>query len=312
MADLHNAVMLKKSCQLLVNDLNGVYVDATFGRGGHSCELLSMLGEDARLIAFDKDPDAVSYAENKMKDDRFAIKHASYKDMKSILLTDGCVLGGVNGILMDLGVSSPQLDEPERGFSFRYDAALDMRMNYTSGITAADWLYQTEEVEIANALYNYGEEKHSRRIAKEIIKYQKEVGKISTTGILVKIIDEAVGRFYQKEKNPATRTFQALRIAVNSELEDLQHCLDNVLDLLAPGGRLVVISFHSIEHRLVRQFMQKYLPGNEADDDLFLLKQSARPKFKKVAKVLVADQSEVDANIRSRSAQCRVVEKIAC
>lgn len=305
--DFHQAVMLNESCDLLLKDLNGVYIDATFGRGGHSCEILKRLGENAKLIAFDKDLDAIEFAKKEIKDSRFFVFHDSFKNMKQVLVENfgDCK---VDGVLMDLGVSSPQLDSKTRGFSYRYNAPLDMRMDLTSGVCVADWLERSSEKKIAEVLFNYGDERHSRRIARAIIDHREVNGKIIDTNTLVKVIRLAVGNFYQKDKNPATRTFQALRIEINSELSDLKIGLDISKDVLKHQGRLVVISFHSTEHRIVRKFMQRYLPGNEN----VLVSDFKEPEFKKVCKVLTASKEELLNNSRAKSAQLRVVERVIC
>ena len=305
--NFHQPVMLEESCDLLLKDINGIYIDATFGRGGHSCEILKRLGKNAKLIAFDKDLDAIEFAKKEIKDDRFFIFHDSFKNMKQVLI-DNFGDCKVDGVLMDLGVSSPQLDSKTRGFSYRYNAPLDMRMDLTSGICVADWLDKVSEKEIADVLFNYGDERHSRRIARAIIEHREVNGKIVDTDTLVEVISLAVGKFYQKDKNPATRTFQALRIEINSELSDLKIGLDVSKDVLKNKGRLVVISFHSTEHRIVRKFMQRYLPGNED----FLVSDFREPEFKKVCKVLTASKEELLNNSRAKSAQLRVVERVVC
>jgi len=302
---MHTPIMLSQVCEGLAIKKDGIYLDATFGRGGHSRAILERLGSKGQLFAYDKDPEAVTHAAS-IEDDRFNIVQKSYVDM----FEDMRILGYVNmidGILMDLGVSSPQLDNAERGFSFMRNGPLDMRMDNSKGITAKQWLQQASEEEIVDALYSYGEEKFAKRIASMIVKHLAH-DSIEDTHTLVNIIKLAVGSRYQKEKHPATRTFQALRIVVNSELDELKKTLSNLERLLAPGGRLVVISFHSLEHRIVRQFMQRYLPGNENQQDL--LHSAKRVSFKKVAKVMTASALEQKMNSRARTAQCRVVEKI--
>jgi 16S rRNA (cytosine1402-N4)-methyltransferase len=308
MSGAHQPVMLQEACDLLLTNPNGVYIDATFGRGGHSMEILSRLGKDAKLIAFDKDPEAIKFANEAIDDSRFVIFHDSFKNMRQVLSSNYGDLT-VDGVLMDLGVSSPQLDSETRGFSYRYNAPLDMRMNSLEGVSVADWLDTASEQTIADVLFNYGDERHSRVLAKAIVEYRKVNGKILDTFTLVSIINLAVSRFYQRDKNPATRTFQALRIQINSELSDLQEGLLASKELLSIKGRLVVISFHSIEHRIVRKFMQQYLPGNK---DISCELVNLEPEFKKIGKVVTASQQELLSNSRSKSAQLRAVEKIVC
>lgn len=309
---VHQPVMLNEVINGLSIQPEGVYVDATFGRGGHSRAILSALGPKGRLFAYDKDPEAVAYAESNIEDDRFEIRHDSYKAMLKDLLSAG-MQGRVNGVLMDLGLSSPQIDVAARGFSFMAPGPLDMRMNPKQPLSAKVWLAETSETEIADALYYYGEERLSRSIARAIVRHREAAGDIETTQDLVAIIKSAVGGRYQKEKHPATRTFQAIRIVVNAELEELECCLsDALIDLLAVGARLVVISFHSIEHRLVRKFMQRYLPGNETPEQQMSLAQTPVPRLKRVGRTLTPSVQELADNVRCRSAQCRIVEKLAC
>jgi 16S rRNA (cytosine1402-N4)-methyltransferase len=249
----HQPVMLEEVLDLLLNDDKGLYIDATFGRGGHSRALLDALSADARLVAIDRDPQAVATARELAASDARLQVHPGRFDCIDAVAADSD--RPVAGILMDLGVSSPQLDDPERGFSFRHDGPLDMRMDPSQGESAAQWLARAEEKEIADALFRFGEERKSRRIARAICARRQETP-ITRTGQLARLVEQVLGRG-EPGKHPATRTFQALRIQVNGELEALQAALAQAVDALAPGGRLVVISFHSLEDRLVKQLIRE-------------------------------------------------------
>jgi len=301
----HSSVMLSESIEGLNIRSDGIYVDATFGRGGHTKGMLDCLGECGRVIAFDQDIDAVDYAKSNFKDSRLTLLHANFsklvEELDSLNLT-----GEIDGILMDLGISSPQLDNADRGFSFNSDGPLDMRMNQTQGLTAAEWLKQTSESEIADVLYLYGEEKRSRIIAAKIKKYQQNKD-INSTTELANLIATVVRP--GKNKHPATRSFQAIRIVINDELKQLTSALEQSIDILAPKGRLCVISFHSIEDRIVKQFIRKHsrpketprgLPVISIDSDECLLNDLGKLKPTK---------NEVEINRRSRSAILRLAEK---
>ena len=301
----HISVLLHETVDALLAERNtGIYVDGTFGRGGHTRLLLSKLDEQARVYAFDKDPQALAVAaELEQQDPRFKIIHASFADLKQELAARG--IEQVDGVMADLGVSSPQLDQAERGFSFMQDGPLDMRMDNSQGETAAEWLLQIEEEALANIIFKYGEERYSRRIAKAI----KNAGLIETTGQLAEIVKTAHPK-WEKHKHPATRTFQAIRIAINKELEDIDIFLPQAVELLKPEGRLAVISFHSLEDRLIKQFIQK--ESSLAEDTGWGLPQVQQDtrRLKKIARIR-ASEEEVKANPRSRSAWLRVAEKLA-
>jgi 16S rRNA (cytosine1402-N4)-methyltransferase len=297
--------MFSESIEGLNIRSDGIYVDATFGRGGHTKGMLDCLGESGRVIAFDQDIDAVDYAKSNFKDSRLSLLHANFSKLVDEL--DSLNLAGeIDGILMDLGISSPQLDNADRGFSFNSDGPLDMRMNQTQGLTAAEWLKQTSESDIADALYLYGEEKRSRIIAAKIKKYQQNKD-INSTTELANLIATVVRP--GKNKHPATRSFQAIRIVINDELKQLTSALEQSIDILAPKGRLCVISFHSIEDRIVKQFIRKHsrpketprgLPVISIDSDECLLNDLGKLKPTK---------NEVEINRRSRSAILRLAEK---
>ncbi|AYA03031.1 16S rRNA (cytosine(1402)-N(4))-methyltransferase RsmH [Acinetobacter sp. WCHAc010034] len=301
----HISVLLHETVDALLAGRNtGIYVDGTFGRGGHTRLLLSKLDASARVYAFDKDPQALETAAALAQEDpRFSIIHASFADLKQELQARG--IESVDGVMADLGVSSPQLDQAERGFSFMNDGPLDMRMDNSQGQTAAEWLLKIEEEALANYIYQYGEERYSRRIAKAI----KNAGYIETTGKLAEIVKVAHPK-WEKNKHAATRTFQAIRIAINKELEDIEIFLPQAVDVLKPEGTLAVISFHSLEDRLIKQFIQK--ESTLAEDTGWGLPQKREDtrRLKKIARIRASD-AEVKANPRSRSAWLRVAERLA-
>ncbi|MCU4305882.1 16S rRNA (cytosine(1402)-N(4))-methyltransferase RsmH [Acinetobacter ursingii] len=300
----HISVLLHETVDALLAERDtGIYVDGTFGRGGHTRALLEKLDANARVYAFDKDPQALAVAhELAQRDSRFQIIHASFADLQAELNRIG--ITQVDGIMADLGVSSPQLDQAERGFSFMQDGPLDMRMDNSQGQTAAKWLLDIKEEDLANIIYQYGEERYSRRLAKAI----KQAGYIETTGQLAELVKTAHPK-WEKHKHPATRTFQAIRIAINKELEDIEIFLPQAVELLKPQGRLAVISFHSLEDRLIKQFIQK--ESTLAEDTGWGLpqKQVDTRRLKKIAR-LRASEEEVKSNPRSRSAWLRVAERL--
>ena len=254
----HTTVLLHETVEGCMTDPDGIYVDGTFGRGGHSRLLLQQLSEKGRLIGFDKDPLAIaSGKELESEDSRFRIVQSSFADMPQELKALG--IDHVTGILLDLGVSSPQLDDAERGFSFMKDGPLDMRMNPDEGLSAAEWVAQTPEAEIARVFYEYGEERFGRRMAKALVRerQEREITRTSELAEIIKVANPA----WEKHKHPATRAFQAIRIAVNNELGDLEKVLAESVDLLAPKGRLAVISFHSLEDRMVKRFIRAQEKG---------------------------------------------------
>ncbi|PCJ40658.1 MAG: 16S rRNA (cytosine(1402)-N(4))-methyltransferase [SAR86 cluster bacterium] len=305
----HQSVLLEQAVVALVTDKNGFYVDGTFGRGGHSRRILKDLSEQGRLLVIDKDPEAIALAQElALEDKRVSVYHGSFDALQKVM-HDLDVMGQVTGVLLDLGVSSPQLDDAQRGFSFNKDGPLDMRMNTASGTTAEAWLAQVDEKALADVLYQFGEERYSRRIARAICKYRLQDA-ISSTLQLAEIIKQAHPK-WERHKHPATRSFQAIRIVINNELGDLQNALAVMLDALAIGGRLVVISFHSLEDRIVKQFIQKEIKGGDFPVDLPITQDQLNPRLKAIGKAVKAGDEEVNENIRSRSAIMRIAEKIA-
>lgn len=299
----HISVLLHETVDAVLGQkTTGIFVDATFGRGGHSRELLSRLDADARLIAFDKDPQALATAaELALEDSRFQIVHASFADLATQLKQLG--IASVDGIMADLGVSSPQLDQAERGFSFMHDGPLDMRMDNSQGQTAAQWLLSMDETDLANVIFKYGEERYSRRIARAI----KQAGLIETTAQLAEIVKVAHPK-WEKHKHPATRTFQAIRIAINKELDDVETFLPQAVAMLKPHGRLAVISFHSLEDRLIKQFIQKESTLPEQEWGMPQAQKDTRT-LRKIARI-APSTAEVKENPRSRSAWLRVAERL--
>lgn len=291
---------------------DGVYIDATFGRGGHSREILKRLGPQGKLHAFDKDPDAIkSVSTDLVQDQRFEIFKGSFT-MLTQHVKQHDLQGQIAGILFDFGVSSPQLDDAGRGFSFRFDAPLDMRMNPEEGLSVAEWLNKADEADIANVIYEYGEERASRRIAKAIINARIE-SPIETTIQLAELVRQAVpfkkSRHKVKEIHPATKTFQALRIFINRELEDIKDVLPQAVDALCPGGRLAAISFHSLEDRIVKRFIRDESSPTEYPAELPIMPDASNIKLKQIGKKFRASEKEVIENPRARSAVLRVAER---
>jgi 16S rRNA (cytosine1402-N4)-methyltransferase len=305
--DQHIPVLLKEAVENLITSPGGIYVDATFGRGSHSREILSHLDATGRLIAFDKDLEAVAFAKQTIHDPRFSIHHASFASLKSVL-KDMNAWEKVNGILFDLGVSSPQLDNPERGFSFVREGKLDMRMDTSHGKSAMEWLADIGEEELANVLWQYGEEKFSRRIARAIVLSRAEKP-ITTTAELSAVITRAIPFKKPQDKHVATRSFQAIRIVVNQELADLEKALPQAFDALSAGGRLAVISFHSLEDRIVKQFIRQHEKGIELPHGLPVKGSHHEAKLKAVGKPVKAGLKELNLNPRARSAIMRIAEK---
>lgn len=284
----------------------GHYLDATFGRGGHADEILQRIG-DGRLLLMDKDPGAIKLAAERYENDaRVSVFHGSFANIGDFVRQQG-LLGTIDGILLDLGVSSPQLDDPSRGFSFRMDGPLDMRMNPDAGISAAAWIATVGERELSQVLRDFGEERFARRIARAIIKSREEEP-ILRTAQLASIVAHA-NPAWEKDKDPATRTFQAIRIFINSELADIKLCLNQILDVLAPKGRLVVISFHSLEDRIVKRFMRAQARGDNFPPDLPIRAENLNPRLKLIGKALRPSDDEIGRNPRARSAVMRVAEK---
>ncbi|MFM0039986.1 16S rRNA (cytosine(1402)-N(4))-methyltransferase RsmH [Paraburkholderia strydomiana] len=306
----HRTVLLDEAVDALVTRADGVYVDGTFGRGGHSRLVLERLSESGRLIAFDKDPLAIATAQ-RIADPRFGIVHESFASLRTAIAERG--VGRVSGVLLDLGISSPQIDDPERGFSFRADGPLDMRMDPTRGESAADWLARATVQELTEVIRDYGEERFAFQIAKALVARRAEsdrLGPLVSTGELAQIVANVV-KTREKGKDPATRTFQAIRIHINQELAELQVVLEAALSLLEQGGRLVVISFHSLEDRIVKRFMQAHASAPAVDRRLPIRAVDLpSPPLKIIGRVFASD-AEVAANPRARSAVMRVAERIA-
>ena len=303
----HTTVLLTEAVQALVTQPDGIYVDGTFGRGGHARALLALLGPGGRLVAFDKDPEAIAAAAS-IQDPRFVIRHASFAEMATQLAALG--IRQVQGVLLDLGVSSPQIDNPERGFSFRHDAALDMRMDTTRGETAADFLQRADQRQIEEVIREHGEERFAAQIAKALVARRENGAPVRRTGELSALVARAV-KTREPGQDPATRTFQALRIHVNAELEALEQGLTAALALLAPEGRLVVIAFHSLEDRIVKTFMRAQSSTDDLPKGLPLrADQLPKPKLRLVGKPCKPSAAEIAANPRARSAVMRVAEKL--
>jgi 16S rRNA (cytosine1402-N4)-methyltransferase len=302
----HRSVLLDEAVDYLINDSAGRYVDATFGRGGHSRLILGQLDAQGSLLGIDKDPEAIQVAkELAAEDGRFSWYHGSFSELRQAL--DSQQWPAVQGVLMDLGVSSPQLDDAARGFSFMRNGPLDMRMNPQQGQSAAQWLATADERDIADVIWRYGEERFSRRIARLVVARRQEEA-IETTRQLAELVAEAVPK-KEKHKHPATRTFQAIRIFINRELEDLEVGLAAAVERLAPGGRLVVISFHSLEDRLVKRFMRDLARGPKIPKGVPVTADQERSEFCLVGKASKANEQEITENVRARSAVMRVLER---
>ncbi|MCB1801024.1 MAG: 16S rRNA (cytosine(1402)-N(4))-methyltransferase RsmH [Gammaproteobacteria bacterium] len=301
--------MLDEAVQALAIRPDGIYIDGTFGRGGHSQRILDALGDEGRLLAFDKDDAAVAVAQSRFADDpRFTIVHGSFTQIAAEVERLG-LLKRIDGLLLDLGVSSPQLDDPERGFSFLNDGPLDMRMDRTRGQSAAEWLAVADEQDIVAVLREYGEERFARRIARAIVE-RRTSGSIRGTRELAELVAQACP-VKEKHKHPATRTFQAIRIFINRELDELQQCLHGVVDVLARGARLVVISFHSLEDRIVKRFMRDAARGPQLPKGLPVPHVETRGSLRLVGKSQRAGDAELAHNPRARSAVLRVAEVLA-
>lgn len=287
---------------------SGIYMDATFGRGGHSAALLQRLAENGRLIAIDRDPAAVQVARERLaRDRRFTIQQGNFAMLEHFAEAEA-VSGRVNGVLFDLGVSSPQLDDPERGFSFLRDGPLDMRMDPRCGESAADWVARAREAEIADVLKTYGEERFAKRIARAIV-HARQTTPITRTAQLADIV-AAAHPAWERDKHPATRVFQALRIHINRELEELEAALPQAVRVLAPGGRLAVISFHSLEDRIVKRYMRREAKGEDSSRHRPPPTGAAAPALRVIGKAQFPNDSETSVNPRARSAVLRVAERI--
>ncbi len=304
----HQSVLLAEVIENLNIDPSGNYIDCTFGRGGHSQEILNNLSTDGRLLVMDRDTEAITHAKKYFDDDeRLLIEQKNFSQILTAAKKYNFV-GKVNGVLLDLGVSSPQLDDPTRGFSFKKEGPLDMRMNVNEGQSAATWLQQVEAKELTEVLKKYGQERFAKKIANSIIQ-QREIAPLETTKQLAELVQKAIGRTNEK-KHPATRTFQAIRIFINKELEELVNALEDCFELLAVSGRLLVITFHSLEDQIVKNFLRKYNQSNiprklPVIDDF-------SPRLNKVCKSIKPSEAEINVNPRARSAKLYVLERVAC
>lgn len=305
---IHRPVLMREVLEGLAVRADGIYVDGTFGRGGHSDAILAQLGRDGSLYAMDKDPEAIAAAQAQFgRDARFHIKRGSFA-MLGAMAQEAGIAGKVDGVLLDLGVSSPQLDDPRRGFSFLGDGPLDMRMDPDQGISAADWVNQSSEDEIRRVLKEFGEERFAKRIARAIVAARQE-SPITRTGQLAELIAAAVPT-REPGKHPATRSFQAIRIRINHELEELEAGLQQAVDILAPHGRLAVISFHSLEDRMVKRFMRREHKGEELPLDLPVMGET-HGRLRLIGKARRPSEEEVRANPRARSSVLRIAERRA-
>jgi 16S rRNA (cytosine1402-N4)-methyltransferase len=306
----HQTVLYGEALESLNILPGGIYVDCTFGRGGHSSGILQRLDNGGKLLAFDRDIEAINSAQalQLSSDNRFSLHYGSFADLTSTIEKLGFV-GQINGILLDLGVSSPQLDTAERGFSFLRDGPLDMRMDCQQGLSAANYLAEVEESELVRVLFEYGEERFARRIARAIVEKRSD-SPIQSTLELAKLIEDVVP-FREKHKHSATRSFQAIRIEINQELEQIKSALNQAIQLLAPKGRLVVISFHSLEDRIVKRFIRNE-SGHKNNPGRLPVKEQdiAKGHLKKVGKSIRAQPQEIQTNPRARSAIMRIAEKI--
>lgn len=305
----HISVLLQEALDGLAIKAGGCYLDGTFGRGGHSSAILALLGPEGRLFAIDRDPAAIVAAERFKTDRRFHITHSPFAAL-AVIAEQQHIAGELDGILLDLGVSSPQLDDADRGFSFMRDGPLDMRMDPSTGLSAADWLAKADVEDISFVLREYGEEKFAWRIAQAIVAARTETA-ITRTAQLAKIISDSVPKSNKEKKHPATRSFQAIRIYINTELEQVNQALHGAMQVLKPGGRLVVISFHSLEDRLVKQFMRRYSKGEPIPRGIPLTaaQMNQRTELKLVGKAIMPSEQELAANPRARSAVLRIAEK---
>ncbi|SCW42187.1 16S rRNA (cytosine1402-N4)-methyltransferase [Pseudomonas peli] len=306
----HITVLLDEAVEGLAVRANGCYLDGTFGRGGHSRLILEKLGPDGRLLGFDKDPLAIATGNALAAEDgRFVVVQRSFAELGDELV-QRALAGKVSGILLDLGVSSPQLDDAERGFSFMNDGPLDMRMNPDAGVSAADFIASAAEEEIARVFKEYGEERFAKRMARAVVLRRAEQP-FTRTADLAQVLTVA-NPAWEKGKNPATRAFQGLRIYINNELGDLESGLEAALENLEVGGRLVVISFHSLEDRIVKLFMRKHAKGemDKLPRDLPIIPKAFEPRLKLIGKPVFASEAELAANPRSRSAVMRIAEKV--
>jgi 16S rRNA (cytosine1402-N4)-methyltransferase len=305
----HLSVLLDETITALAIKADGIYVDGTFGRGGHTRAILNQLSENGRVLGLDKDPEAINAGQQlSQQDSRFSIEQCSFADLKQTV-NARLWQERVDGLLLDIGVSSPQIDSAERGFSFMQDGPLDMRMNPDKGMSAAEWLATAEESEIATVIKTLGEERYGKRIARAIVETRDETPLTRTVQLAELIAKASPTR--DKFKHPATRTFQAIRIYINNELEDLKSVLTQGLDVLAVGGRMAVISFHSLEDRIVKHFFKDQARGDDLPPHFPVTADQLNPKVKLIGKAIKASEQEVDVNTSARSAVLRVVEKLA-
>ena len=303
----HRPVLLEEVVEALNIRPDGTYVDGTFGRGGHSRAILACLSGKGCLLSLDRDPEAIAAGEELQKEDpRFSIVQGNYADLERYVREWG-VDEGLDGILLDIGVSSPQLDDPDRGFSFMGDGPLDMRMDPLQGVSAKEWLAEAPERELTRVFWEFGEERHARRIARNIVMSRRKQ-RLETTGQLARLIENTVGR-REKKKHPATRCFQAIRIFINDELANLEKGLDSAIRLLRPGGRLVVISFHSLEDRLVKRTIREAVRPGKVRKNI-PQHPDLKPVLKPVGKAIKASDAELSVNPRARSAVMRIAEKL--
>ena len=305
----HTTVLLHEAIDALVTDPDGFYIDGTFGRGGHTAELLGRLSNLGSVLAIDKDPEAIAVGKARFAEDaRLQLFHGSFADLQSVA-ADMQRVGDISGVLLDLGVSSPQLDKAERGFSFLRDGPLDMRMDTSKGLSAAEWIASAEEQEIARVIKEYGEERFARRMASAVV---KERGKVPITGtVQLAGILAAAHPAWERGRHPATKAFQAIRIFINRELEDLEELLEQIIDSLKVGGRLVIISFHSLEDRRVKRFIRDQEQGIKLPKNLPVRDVDRGVRLVKVGKAIKPAGTEVDDNIRARSAVMRIAERVA-
>jgi 16S rRNA (cytosine1402-N4)-methyltransferase len=305
----HTTVLLHEAVDALVTDIDGFYVDGTFGRGGHAAELLGRLSGQGSVLAIDKDPQAISAGQERFAEDpRLQLFHGSFADLQNVAAEMGKT-GDISGVLLDLGVSSPQLDQAERGFSFMRDGPLDMRMDTSRGMSAAEWIATADEQDIARVIKEYGEERFARRMASAVVKERVKApitGTVQLAGILA-----AAHPAWERGKHPATKAFQAIRIFINRELEDLEDLLAQVIDNLKVGGRLVIISFQSLEDRRVKRFIRDQEQGIKLPKNLPIRDVDRGVRLVKVGKATKPAVTEVDGNIRSRSAVMRIAERVA-
>lgn len=305
----HTPVLLQEVLAALRVREAGCYLDATFGRGGHTAAILERAGEQGRVVAIDRDPEAIRAGHERFAADRrLTLVHSPFSELMRLVMEMGLV-GRFDGVLLDLGVSSPQLDDAVRGFSFAHDGPLDMRMNNTSGATAAAWLAKVPEHELVRVIREFGEERFAKRIARAIVQSRHEQP-ITRTAQLAEIVANAVPT-REPGKHPATRTFQAIRIQINRELEEIEAALAGTLSALAPGGRLCVISFHSLEDGLVKRFMQQQSQEDPVYAGLPMVPEHARPKLSRVGRAVHPSEAEIARNPRARSAIMRVAERVA-